>query len=148
MVIRLATKNDIEIIVKLRLKMLQDYEENLPQELSGAIQNYLEKHINDNSCICSLAEIDRTIVSMAMLCGYEEIPDEINLYGKVAKLCAVYTMPEYRGKGYMEKLLTYLIKEGKKSGIKTILNSADMKAIPLYERVGFHTSSTIMYIDL
>ena len=38
--------------------------------------------------------------------------------------------------------------EGKKSGIKTILNSADMKAIPLYERVGFHTSSTIMYIDL
>ena len=67
MVIRLATKNDIEIIVKLRLKMLQDYEENLPQELSGAIQNYLEKHINDNSCICSLAEIDGTIVSMAML---------------------------------------------------------------------------------
>ena len=113
MVIRLATKNDIEIIVKLRLKMLQDYEENLPQELSGAIQNYLEKHIN----ICSLAEIDGTIVSMAMLCGYEEIPDEINLYGKVAKLCAVYTMPEYRGKGYMEKLLTYLIEEGKKSGI-------------------------------
>ena len=51
-------------------------------------------------------------------------------------------------KGYMEKLLTYLIEEGKKSGIKTILNSADMKAIPLYERVGFHTSSTIMYIDL
>jgi hypothetical protein len=47
--------------------MLQDYEENLPQELSGAIQNYLEKHINDNSCICSLAEIDGTIVSMAML---------------------------------------------------------------------------------
>ena len=77
MVIRLATKNDIEIIVKLRLKMLQDYEENLPQELSGAIQNYLEKHINDNSCICSLAEIDGTIVSMAMLCGYEEIPDEM-----------------------------------------------------------------------
>ena len=67
MVIRLATKNDIETIVKLRLKMLQDYEENLPQELSGAIQNYLEKHINDNSCICSLAEIDGTIVSMAML---------------------------------------------------------------------------------
>ncbi|MBR2465113.1 MAG: GNAT family N-acetyltransferase, partial [Clostridia bacterium] len=66
----------------------------------------------------------------------------------VAKLCAVYTMPEYRGKGYMEKLLTYLIEEGKKSGIKTILNSADMKAIPLYKRVGFHTSSTIMYIDL
>ena len=130
------------------MKMLLDYEENLPQELPGAIQNYLEKHINDNSCICSLAEIDGTIVSMAMLCGYEEIPDEINLYGKVAKLCGVYTIPEYRGKGYMEKLLTYLIEEGKTSAIKTIFSSMGMKAIPLYERVGFHTSSTIMYIDL
>ena len=65
MVIRLATKNDIEIIVKLRLKMLQDYEENLPQELSGAIQNYLEKHINDNSCICSLNAAHHELPPMA-----------------------------------------------------------------------------------
>ena len=106
MILRLATEADISVIIKLRNDMLRAYEENLPDDLAKSIRNYLEKHIADKSCICALAEIDGRIVSMAMLCCYEDIPDESNLNGKCAKLCSVYTVTEFRRKGYMEKLLS------------------------------------------
>ena len=148
MILRLATEADISVIIELRNDMLRAYEENLPDDLAKSIRNYLEKHIADKSCICALAEIDGRIVSMAMLCCYEDIPDESNLNGKCAKLCSVYTVTEFRRKGYMEKLLSYLLDKAKDEGIKAITTSADRNAMSLYERVGFLTASTVMYIDL
>lgn len=76
-------------------------------------------------------------VGKAMLCLYEVMPDERNLSGKWATLFSVYTRPAYRGKGYMEQLLIYLFQEARLRGVAQVLASAEEKAIPLYQRLGF-----------
>lgn len=145
---RLATLNDIEPIKKLRLQMLRELAGTIPQELSDSVAVYLEQHLSDQSCLCGLLEVGGEIVAMAMLCCYEEMPDETNSKGKSAKLSSVYTLPSFRGRDYMEQLLSYLLTEAKQCGVKSIYAAAERKAIPLYKRVGFQVAETIMFMDL
>ena len=145
---RFAKFEDIGDIKNLRLQMLSEFTKTLPDDLDDRIQAYLEEHILDGSCLCAVLEIQGQIVAVAMLCVYDEIPDEINTNGKCAKLCSVYTLPAFRGRGYMEALLRYLLEEAKSCGIREISAAAERKAMPLYEKIGFQTAETIMYMDL
>lgn len=145
---RLAVPADVEKLADLRQSMLRELVETLPEELPGATRAYLEKHIADGSCICALLEIQGEIAAMAMLCSYVAMPDEVNIEGRGANLCAVYTLPAFRGKGYMEQLLRYLLEEARGRKIRVINAAAEQKAIPLYERVGFQRAETILYMDL
>ena len=148
MAVRLATEKDIDVIVRLRMQMLREEAECLPENLEDAVFKYVKDHLPNGSCICALLEEDGQVVSMAMLCAFEEIPDEVNVYGKTAKLRSVYTVPEYRGRGYMEKLLLFLLEAARENNIKLITNAAERKAIPLYKRVGFQMAETMMFMDL
>lgn len=145
---RLATLNDMETLKNLRLQMLEELAGPIPQELTDSVAAYLEKHISDESCLCGLLDIGGKIVSMAMLCCYEEIPDESSPEGKSAKLSSVYTLPSFRSRGYMEQLLSYLLGEAKRRGVKAIYAAAERKAMPLYKKVGFQVAETILFIDL
>ena len=120
----------------------------MPEGLPHSIESYLEKHIPDNSCLCALLEVDGEIAAIAMLCCYEEMPDELSTAGKSAKLSSVYTLPPFRGRGYMEQLLLYLLEEARGLGVKEISAAAVRKSIPLYKKVGFQAAETIMYLDL
>lgn len=91
---------------------------------------------------------DRNVVGKAMLCIYEVMPDEVNTTGKCATLFSVYTLPQFRGHGYMERLLRFLLEKAKGLGVKEALACAEIKAIPLYKRIGFKLKEQEMYIRL
>lgn len=77
---------------------------------------------------------DRNVVGKAMLCIYEVMPDEVNTTGQCATLFSVYTLPRFRGHGYMERLLRFLLEKAKELGVKEALACAEIKAIPLHKR--------------
>ena len=68
----------------------------------------------------------------------------------------VFTMPEYRGKGYAKKLIMHCLKQAKELGYKKVYLATDH--IGLYERYGFQylesridiydEESRIYYYDL
>lgn len=148
MKMRIATIDDIVIIQQLRLRMLEEVAGKLPESLPKAIYNYLAEHLKDGSCLCALLEDGKDIAGKAMLCIYNVMPDEVNISGKCATLFSVYTRPEYRGYGYMEKLLHYLLKRAKEKGVNEVFASAEKKAIPLYTRIGFSLKDNAMTIRL
>lgn len=49
----------------------------------------------------------------------------------------VYTQPEYRGQGIMARMLPEVIRLVREAGAIELKMSAEKKAIPLYERMGF-----------
>lgn len=146
--LRTATVEDTKAIQKLRLKMLEEVAGNLPAELPDAIYAYLDKNLRDGTCICVLLEESGLIIGKAMLCVYDVMPDEVNVTGTCATLFSVYTLPAYRGQGHMEKLLRFLLEKAKQQGIHEVFASAETKAIPLYERIGFTKKSNEMSIRL
>ena len=145
---RIATVADAAGIRELRLAMLRELAAPLPAELPAAIDAYLHRSLADGSCLCALSEEAGQPVAAAMLCLGQSVPDEINRTGRYAILASVYTLPEFRGQGRMERLLRYLFEQGRQAGVREILATAEEKALPLYERLGFTLPTTGILLEL
>lgn len=146
--IRLAVSEDLPVVTALRMAMLHEVAQPLPENMEQAVTEYLRVHLQDGSCLCALLEENGCAIASAMLCCAESVPDEINLSGRYAILASVYTKPQYRGRGLMETLLHRLLEYGREAGIREVFAGAERKAIPLYRRLGFALTETEMYLKL
>lgn len=144
MIIRKATINNIDLLIKLRFDYLIEDNGSLTHDEKTAIQeqlrDYFEKHIQDNTFIGVIAEMDSQIVSTAYLAISEKPANPVFITGKTGTLLNVLTYPEFRRKGIATKVITFLLEEAKKVGVSSIELSATSDGKPLYEKVGFITS--------
>ena len=149
MTIREITPQDIEIITQMRLQMLDEVTEDpLPEELEASIRRFVWKHMRDRSCLGMVAEKDGKVIADAVIYLFETMPDEVNVKGLTAMLYSVYTLPEHRGCGIMAQMLPEVIRLAREAGAVELKMTAEKKAIPLYERMGFHVNDDAMKMVL
>ena len=149
MMIREITPEDIEIITGMRIQMLDEVTDDpLPAELEGQIRRFVSKHMRDHTCLGVVAEVAGKVVADAVIYLFETMPDEVNVRGRTAMLYNVYTMPEYRGQGIMAQMLPEVIRLARDAGAVELKMTAEKKAIPLYERMGFHVNDDAMKMRL
>ena len=149
MKIREIIPEDIELITRMRIMMLDEVTENpLPEELEKLIRRFVWKHMQDKTCLGVVAEIGDMVVADAVIYIFETMPDEVNVKGLTAMLYSVYTRPEYRGQGIMAQMLPEVIRLAREAGAVELKMTAEKKAIPLYERMGFHVNDDAMKMVL
>lgn len=149
MIIREITPEDIEIITGMRIKMLDEVTDApLPEGLENQIRRFVWKHMQDKTCLGVVAEKDGKVVADAVIYLFETMPDEVNVSGLTAMLYNVYTLPEYRGGGIMAQMLPKVIRLARDAGAVELKMTAEKKAIPLYERMGFHVNDDAMKMVL
>ena len=149
MKIREITPEDIELITRMRIMMLDEVTEDpLPEELEKSIRRFVWKHMQDKTCLGVVAEIGDMVVADAVIYIFETMPDEVNVKGLTAMLYSVYTRPEYRGQGIMAQMLPEVIRLTREAGAVELKMTAEKKAIPLYERMGFHVNDDAMKMVL
>ena len=149
MLIREITSEDVEIIARMRVQMLDEVTEDpLPWQLEGSVRRFVWKHMQDRTCLGVVAEEDGKVIADAVIYLFETMPDEVNVRGLTAMLYNVYTLPEYRGQGIMARMLPEVIRLAKEAGAVELKMTAEKKAIPLYERMGFHVNDDAMKMVL
>ena len=149
MIIREITPEDIEIIARMRIMMLDEVTtEPLPAELENQIRRFVWRHMRDRTCLGVVAEKDGRVIADAVIYLFETMPDEVNVKGLTAMLYNVYTLPEFRGQGIMAKMLPEVIRLAREAGAVELKMTAEKKAIPLYERMGFHVNDDAMKMVL
>ena len=149
MIIREINLGDAGIITRMRIQMLDEVtEEPLPEGLDNSIHHFILKHMMDNTCLGVVAEKDGMVIADAVIYLFETMPDEVNVSGLTAMLYNVYTLPEYRGQGIMARMLPEVIRLAREAGAVELKMSAEKKAIPLYERMGFQISDNSMHMHL
>ena len=149
MLIREITPEDVEIIARMRVQMLDEVtDEPLPAQLEGSVRRFVWKHMQDNTCLGVVAEDEGRVIADAVIYLFETMPDEVNVKGLTAMLYNVYTLPEYRGRGIMAQMLPEVIRLAKEAGAVELKMTAEKKAIPLYERMGFHVNDDAMKMVL
>ena len=149
MLIREITPEDIETIARMRVQMLDEVTEDpLPWQLEGSVRRFVWKHMQDRTCLGVVAEEDGKVIADAVIYLFETMPDEVNVRGLTAMLYNVYTLPEYRGQGIMARMLPEVIRLAKEAGAVELKMTAEKKAIPLYERMGFHVNDDAMKMVL
>jgi len=153
MLLRKATLNDVELLVRLRIdyltedrcKMLQGEETAVKTQL----RTYFTKHIPDNTFIAILAEDESRVISTAFLSVSEKPANPAFITGSTGTLLNVLTYTEYRKKGFATKVINMIIDEAKKAGVSRIDLSATSEGKYVYEKIGFRESSyTAMSLKL
>ena len=149
MLIREITPEDIETIARMRVQMLDEVTADpLPWQLEGSVRRFVWKHMQDNTCLGVVAEDEGKVIADAVIYLFETMPDEVNVKGLTAMLYNVYTLPEYRGQGIMARMLPEVIRLAREAGAVELKMTAEKKAIPLYERMGFHVNDDAMKMVL
>ena len=149
MLIREISPADVEIIARMRVQMLDEVtDEPLPWQLEGSVRRFVWKHMQDRTCLGVVAEDEGKVIADAVIYLFETMPDEVNVRGLTAMLYNVYTLPEYRGRGIMAQMLPEVIRLAREAGAVELKMTAEKKAIPLYERMGFHVNDDAMKMVL
>lgn len=139
--IRIATIDDIDSLVKLRIKLLNETCNNIRNydwdRYSQALKTFYYDSISNKKVIAFLAEESGNVIGISIICFYNIVPLLHNLDGKMALLTDMYTVPEYRNKGIGTKLLNDIMEYVKKSGYVKVTLNATESGRKLYEKYGF-----------
>ena len=149
MTIREINLGDVGIITRMRIQMLDEVtDQPLPEGLDSSVHHFILKHMMDNTCLGVVAEQNGEVIADAVIYLFETMPDEVNVQGLTAMLYNVYTLPEYRGQRIMARMLPEVIRLARKAGAVELKMTAEKKAVPLYERMGFQLSDNSMVMCL
>jgi predicted GNAT family acetyltransferase len=140
MEIRKANLKDLDIIYNNRMQFTQlmnNQEISITEEFKQDTYNYIKNHIVDDSLVIWIATEEDEIISVAMVCYYQLLPTISNKKGNTGYIQNVFTLPNYRGRGYATELLNKIIVDAKERNVGRLLLSASDMGRPVYEKIGF-----------
>lgn len=153
MILRRATLDDMELLIKLRLDYFAAENDILSAEtldtLQKSLRSYFKAHLPAETFIAIIGEIDGRAVSTAYLAIREVPANPSFMNGRAATIYNVLTYPEYRGRGLATRVLQKIIDEAERLKVPCISLSATAEGLPIYERLGFRPSRyTAMNLSL
>lgn len=145
--IRIATNDDIELLMSSRLEMLKVVN-NLPADYEYAEEIVRESrdYFLNGDHITVLAVDGGEVIGCASMSFMWIMPTFSHPTGKRAHLMNVYTRSEYRRQGIARKMVQMLIDETWKRGATEISLDATTMGRPLYESLGFTNSTEGMVL--
>jgi GNAT superfamily N-acetyltransferase len=108
---RLATPDDIEALVRLRLAFLAEVGQapDTVGQLDEALRNYFTTHLASGDFVSCLAESDGQVIATSGMVFHIHPPSVKNPNGRGAHIMNMYTLPPFRGQGIATNLLRKLL---------------------------------------
>ena len=141
--IRLATIDEVETLVELRLAMFEamgiDH-----SELTLAIapmRTYFKQHLPTGDFRVWVAEHRDVPIAAIGLVIHSVPPSPHNMAGHVAYIMNLVTLPEHRRHGIAKRLLLHVLGIVRAEGISKVSLHATSDGQQLYEHLGFKASA-------
>lgn len=143
-----ASKDEIELLMQVRLEMLRDVNGLPPEDAfsEAFIAHSREYFLNGRQT--TILALDGGVIGCATICYMEMMPTVSHPTGKRAHLMNVYTKPQYRRQGIALRMLRMLIREAQEQGVTEISLDATQQGRPLYAKCGFAESDECMVLNL
>lgn len=137
---------------------IEDWENTLKKDFSIYSNQFYEitkKHIEERlnkSLYFAVMYLDEKPIAMCGIEELEELPQitvctESN--GRHCCVVSVYTVPEYRGKGYQQEVIKYLLNFAKEENFNDITLTANTPdAVHIYEKIGFKKISSKYFLEI
>lgn len=146
--IRKLCKKDIKQILKLRIDLIKHtsstFKDTAVDEdsLFKSTNKYLKNNLNKRLFMYGVF-INNQLVCIGGYELFQCFPSEDNLIGLEAHLCSIFTIPEFRKRGYGSQIIDLCINDAKSKGVvKLKLGTLNPEAIKIYEKFGFHKSNS------
>lgn len=146
---KIATKEDTDMLMRIRLEMLRKVNELSDDYVfSDELITNSKRYFLEGNQTTSIALKNGSVVACASMSYIEMMPTFSHPTGNRAHLMNVYTNADYRRKGVARKLVQMLIDEAKAKGVTEISLDATDLGRPLYETLGFCASDECMVMNL
>ena len=140
-VIRKATLEDIELLVRWRIEVLHEVfsiPQNQPtDELEKENRCYYQKALQKGEHIACFACLNDEVIGCGGICLYREMPSPDNPTGRCAYLMNIYTRPQARKQGVGETIIKWLVEQAIGMGISKIYLETSEAGKSLYKKIGF-----------
>jgi len=157
-IIRKATLEDVDDLVKLRMELIREISEvdehymlehndDYLAKLTETIREYFTAKMLENEFLAWIAEDEGKIIASSGLVFHEKPPIHGNLTGREAYIMNMYTVPEWRSKGLATSLLKEIINYIKETNVQRIRLHATEAGKKIYEKIGFVSVSSEMVLD-
>ena len=145
--IRIATKEDIDILMSSRLEMLRVVNDlSDDYDFSEEMINESRDYFLNGDHLTILAMDGNDVIGCSSISFIRMMPTFDHITGKRAHLMNVYTKREYRHQGIARRMVQLLIEESWKAGATEISLDATELGRPLYESLGFIDSAECMVL--
>lgn len=138
---RIATLEDIDLLVKSRIEVLRAANKLSDSvdmsEVETSSREYYKRALSGGTHMAILVMDGSSFIGAGGVSYYEVMPTYHNPSGKKAYIMNMYTNPAYRRQGIAYKTLDMLVQDAKKRGITQISLEATDMGRPLYEKYGF-----------
>lgn len=145
---RIATENDIEILLQSRKETLKAVN-HLGEDYTFS-DEFLEtsrKYFLKGNQLTVLAMDGKRNAGCATMCFLEIMPTYSHPSGLRAHLMNVYTGEEWRRQGIAFRMVSMLIEETWRRGVTEISLDATESGRPLYLKLGFRDSGECMVLE-
>lgn len=146
--IRLATTDDIETLVRIRVQFLAELghlnEGAAADEVAEAFRRYALRKMPAGEFMAWVAEADGRVVATSGLTFFERPPNATNPAGLEAYLSNMYTLPGWRGRGMAAALVSAAVEHVKRTPARRVWLHATDEGRRVYEKAGFVASETDM----
>jgi GNAT superfamily N-acetyltransferase len=148
----LSNKEDIEILTSLRMQMRAEREEvAAPEDLEKfreQIREYFESSLAKGSFTSFLLFEDGKIAACSGLCIERHPPTYSDPAGYFGYITNMFTVKEFRGRGFAKLLLDEIRKEAISCRCGKLMLNASSMGKPLYEKYGFKEVANEMVLFL
>ena len=145
--IRIATKDDIDSLMSIRLEMLKVVNNLLEDYVySDELKNESRDYFLNGDQMTVLASDGGEVIGCASMSFIRIMPTFNHPTGKRAHLMNVYIREEYRRQGIAQKMVELLIEKTWEKGATEISLDATTLGRPLYKRIGFTDSEECMVL--
>lgn len=142
--LRLASLDDLELLVQLRMSYLAETFDALNQErsaeLAQQLHTYCLRQLNQ-SFFAVIAFIEYKVAATAFLVVDERPGNPIFMNGRIGTIMNVYTYPQYRQRGVATQVMEAILDIAKEQNLSRLDLKATHAGIPLYEKLGFNQTS-------
>lgn len=150
-----VTEQDKDLWIDWRMRVLAVVFDGDPAahsvdliRLRDASAEYFANNITDGTLVACFAKDETdTIVGCGATCTLQELPSPDNPTGLVSYLMNIFVVPEARGGGVGEQIVTWLLDESCERGITRVFLESTADGRPLYEKLGFVDSVGYMILD-
>ena len=147
MEIRIADKQDIDLMMSSRLEMLKEVNSlDADYRYSESFVEEGRRYFLEGDQTTVLALDGEIVIGCATICYFSVMPTFSHPSGKRAHLMNVYTAKEYRKQGIGMKMVNILIDDAWNKGATEISLDATEAGRPLYKKCGFEDSEECMVL--
>lgn len=157
--IRIATTEDIDILVNHHVKMfkeimeieLKQIDDNSYDAMSTSYKQKLIEQLPVGTCkvwIVYQGENKNSVIASAAMSIIKMVPTPFDFSYETGYLHSIYTEKKWRRQGYAELLVKTAIQDAANRGINRIDLAASLEGKPLYEKLGFQEMKSLMRLNV